>query len=341
MAANAGTDGGAVLVVDDEPQIRAICCQALERAGYQVATAADGVEALRALTRTAFDAAVLDIVLPDTSGLELLRAIRERHPGTVVVLITGFASLDSAMEAVRLGAYEYLRKPFRASDLARIVARGIEGRRLRGRNDELLAELRRANEELLARQHQLREHARLETGDLAAFVELGRRLSAATGLAETLQHILAAGIAVTRAKAAAIYRIDPTQGALRGVAAIGLPVREVAEARIAPDEGLLGRAAARGLALIENRVLGAEAVGDRYLSFLGVESALVMPLAWDDEVCGVMALFDQQDGAFAEQSMNLVRVLAGQAARVVAALPAHTVAEEPSPSEFVDLADLL
>lgn len=340
MAAETGTGKSTVLVVDDEPQIQAVCRQALERAGHDVTTAADGAEALQALAHGHFDAAVIDIVLPDASGLELLRTIRQHDPETVVVLVTGFASLDSAMEAVRLGAYEYLRKPFRAADLARIIGRGIEGRRLRGQNDELLAELRRANDELLAREHQRQEHARLTSDNLAAFVELGQRLSDQTDVAETLQSIMAAGMAVTQARAAAVYRLDREQGALRGVAALALPAREVAKARIGLGEGVLGRVAERGVTQIANDVLSGPE-DDGYLSFLGVETVLATALIANDEVHGVMALFDQRDGQFSEANTHMVRVLAERAAQAVAALPEDVAAEEPPPGEFVDLADLM
>lgn len=341
MTAETRADKGAVLVVDDQPHIREVCCQTLERAGYAVVGAGDGAEALRALAEADFDAAVLDIVLPDTSGLELLRVIRDRNPDTVVVMVTGFASLDTAMEAVRLGAYEYLRKPFGAADLARIVERGIESRRLRGRNDELLAELRRVNDELLARQQQPQGHVRLQAEDLAAMVELGRKLSPGTGLTETLEAILAAGVAITRAHAAAVYRLDREEQMLRGLAAINLPAVEVAETHIRPGDGVLGQVAERGAAYAGSLLPGGGATGNDHPSLPGSENVLAVPLTRENEVCGVMAFFDQQDGAFSEQSMGLVGVLAEQAARVLAAMPAEVHAEEAPATEFVDLADLL
>lgn len=342
MSGAQGVHKGTVLIVDDEPQIRAVCAQALEQAGYAVVVAEDGESALRELGSCRFDAAVLDIVLPDTDGVELLRAIRERDREVVVVLVTGFASLDTAMEAVRLGAYEYVRKPFRAAELLRIVERGIEGRRLRGRNDELLAELRRANEELIRQQEQLRERMRVATEDLTAFVELGQRLSGGGTLAETLQSILEAGARLTRARAGAAYALRGDPPRLHGILGVGLPAHEVTGARVALDEGVLGRVAARRVAHVENDVLAGAVADDDYLGFVGVQSVLAAPLISDDQVHGVMAFFDHAEGQFSEDSMNLVRVLAGQAARVVAAMAQGGGAESGPPSTgFVDLADLL
>ncbi|MEA3401246.1 MAG: response regulator [Armatimonadota bacterium] len=338
----AADSSGAVLVVDDEPQIRSVCQEALEKAGYEVVTAADGASGLQALEGRQFDAAVLDIVLPDTDGLQLLRAVRERDEDVVVVLVTGFATLDTAMEAVRLGAYEYVRKPFGASDLVRIIRRGLEGRRLKGRNEELLEELRRANEELLQQQEQLQERMRIATDDLTAFVELGRRLAEGGDLTQTLRAMLRAGMQITRARAAAVYRVHQQPPRLRGLVAEGMAERDVVGVQLPMGEGLLGRAAAGG-AQIENDVLAGPIADDQHLSFLGVQSVLAAPLVCADVVVGVVAFFDQESGGFSEESMDLVRVLSSQAARVVEALAEADEDDrgEPDSGEFVDLTDLL
>jgi len=339
MAAGAVT----VLVVDDEPYIREVCARALERAGHAVALAEDGKGARREMARTTFAAAILDINLPDTDGLQLLQEVRRHNPDAVVVLITGFATLETAMEAVRLGAYEYVRKPFGAVDLVRIVERGLESQRLKGRNDELLRELQAANEDLLAGQAQMRERVRVATEDLTAFVELGRRLSETSELPETLRSIAQAGLQVTRARATAVYQAQDDPPALRGIATIGIAERDVVGVELPRDAGLLGLVAAERSDRIENDVLSGSIADDEHLSFLGVQSVLASPLTWGDTVYGVLALFDQQDGGFAPQSLDLVRVLSAQAARVVAAMR-ETPEDEPPPRDddgFVDLAELL
>ncbi len=333
-----------VLVVDDEPYIREVCGRALERAGHAVALAEDGEGARTAMARTIFAAAILDINLPDTDGLQLLQEVKRHNPNAVVVLITGFATLETAMEAVRLGAYEYVRKPFGAADLVRIVERGLESQQLKGRNDELLRELQVANEDLVAGQAQMRERVRVATEDLTAFVELGKRLSETSELSETLRSIMRAGLQVTRARAAAVYQTQDDPPVLRGVMALGLAERDVAGVELPRDTGLLGLVAAERTDRIENDVLSSSIADDEHLGFLGVQSVLASPLTWSGTVHGVLALFDQQDGGFAEQSLDLVRVLSAQAARVVAAMREQPRAEETPPRDeesFVDLAELL
>ncbi len=335
--------GARILVVDDEPHIRLSCGDALTRAGHDVVMAEDGASATAAIEAGAFDAAVLDIVLPDANGLQLLEAIRSRNADAVVVLVTGFASLDTAMEAVRLGAYEYLRKPFAARDLVRIIERGLERHRLRSHNIELLDELQQANRELLDRQEQLQERMRLAGDEVTAFVELGRQLSEGQSLPETLQSILQAGLRLTHARAAAVYRIERRPRRLRGVAARGLASRDVTEADMRLGEGLLGTVAEHGAPHIENDVLAGQVADDEYLGYLGVQSVLAAPLLWDGEVRGVIAFFDHETSGFTEHSLHLVGVLASQVARVTAALdqPETATVGATADDEFVDLVDLL
>lgn len=333
-----------VLVVDDEPYIREVCGRALERAGHSVALAEDGQGARAELARTTFAAAILDINLPDTDGIQLLQEVKQHNPDAVVVLITGFATLETAMDAVRLGAYEYVRKPFGAADLVRIVERGLESQQLKGRNDELLRELQGANEDLVAGQAQMRERVRVATEDLTAFVELGKRLSETSELSETLRSIMRAGLQVTHARAAAVYQAQDDPPALRGVMALGLAERDVAGVELPRDAGMLGLVATERTDRIENDVLSRSIADDEHLGFLGVQSVLASPLTWSGTVHGVLALFDQQDGGFAEKSLDLVRVLSAQAARVVAAMREQAPDEEPPPRDddsFVDLAELL
>ena len=332
-----------VLVVDDETYIREVCGRALERAGHTVALAEDGESALREIERSPLTAAVLDINLPDTDGLQLLQEVKGRNPDAVVVLITGFATLETAMEAVRLGAYEYVRKPFGAADLVRIVNRGLESQRLKGRNDELLRELQAANDELIAGQERIRERMQVATADLAAFVELGRRLGETSDLQETLRSIVQAGLQVTRARAAAVYQAQDAPDELRGLMTLGMAERDVAGVQV-PEDSLLARVGVTALECVENDLLSPAIAEDEHLSFLGVQSVLASPLIWDGQVRGVLALFDQQDGGFSQQSLDLVRVLSAQAARVVAAMGEAApdgVLHGQDEDGFVDLAKLL
>jgi two-component system response regulator HydG len=101
-----------LLVVDDEPQVLRVVERMASKAGYDVVTCGGGVDAMRELMRRPADLAMVDLRMPDVNGLDLLRQIRETVPGCEVILMTGHAAVDSAVEAIKLGAREYLSKPF-------------------------------------------------------------------------------------------------------------------------------------------------------------------------------------------------------------------------------------
>lgn len=138
--------------MDDDPQILSTLTECLDGQGYAVTTAADGHQAMEALRTQEFALALIDLMLPDTSGLELLSRIKGHTPDTEVILITGHAGLDSAVQAMRLGAYDYLVKSdLRLAELQALVTRALERRRLARENRELVAHLTQAQTELTAR----------------------------------------------------------------------------------------------------------------------------------------------------------------------------------------------
>jgi DNA-binding NtrC family response regulator len=114
-----------ILVIDDEPEIRELLAEHLRARGYRVATAGDGLAAVSLINRSSgqFGLILTDLHLPGSDGLGVLQAARAASPSTQVVIITGYASLDSAITAVRLGAYDYLTKPFSLGQIDVLMAR--------------------------------------------------------------------------------------------------------------------------------------------------------------------------------------------------------------------------
>ncbi len=141
-----------ILLVDDDPSILSVLTRFFNRQGYTVVSAATGQEALDAIRSEAFPLVILDIKLPDIPGMELLSHLKSHAPDTEVILFTGLGGLESAVQALRLGAYDYIVKSeLRLPDLQAVVDRALERRRLSQANRELLDHLRRAREELAAR----------------------------------------------------------------------------------------------------------------------------------------------------------------------------------------------
>jgi len=121
-----------ILVVDDEPSILSLLQEALSQWGYQVTCASTVQEALVALGRELFDAALTDIRMPDMSGLDLLREIKKQDESIEVIVMTGYPTISSAVEALKEGAYDYLSKPLILDELRHLITRVMERRFLRG-----------------------------------------------------------------------------------------------------------------------------------------------------------------------------------------------------------------
>ncbi len=112
-----------ILVVDDEDALRTVLSSELESEGYVVATAGDGDEAISVLQGKLFDLVLLDIKMPRVDGFEVLRFIKERYPATKVIMLTGFADLKNAIESKKLGAEDFVSKPYDLVDLLTTIER--------------------------------------------------------------------------------------------------------------------------------------------------------------------------------------------------------------------------
>jgi two-component system nitrogen regulation response regulator NtrX len=125
-----------LLIVDDEANIRSSLQGALGREGYVIETAASVVEA-RARLREAYDVVLLDVWLPDGSGLDLVAELRDEHPETVVIMMSGHATIDAAVQATRLGAFDFLEKPLSLDRLLVLLRNAGDARALRAENERL------------------------------------------------------------------------------------------------------------------------------------------------------------------------------------------------------------
>jgi two-component system sensor histidine kinase/response regulator len=124
------SDRQTVLIVDDEEAIRDSCSQVLSKSGYECHAAVDGIEGLHLAHQVDPDVILLDLMMPGVQGLEVLEQVLKSHPNTVCIVITGYATIESAVEAMKRGAFDFLPKPFTPEELRLIVTRGIEHRRL-------------------------------------------------------------------------------------------------------------------------------------------------------------------------------------------------------------------
>ena len=131
-----------VLVVDDERSMRDFLEIFFRREGMDVETAGSVDEALASLAADDFDLVVTDVQMPGKSGLELLRSVKESAPETVVIVVTAFATAETAIDAMKQGAYDYLTKPFKVDELRLVVSKALEKKLLTVENKRLRSELR-------------------------------------------------------------------------------------------------------------------------------------------------------------------------------------------------------
>jgi len=147
----------AILVIDDEQAIRDSCCQVLTKAGYRARTAENGDVGLQKTAEMKPDLVLIDLKMPGMSGMELLEKIAEIDPSIISVVITGYATIESAVEAMKHHAYDFLPKPFTPDQLRIVVKRGLERRRLAIESERLRRQKQMMREHFVTLvSHQLR-----------------------------------------------------------------------------------------------------------------------------------------------------------------------------------------
>src|SRR5512136_1277809 len=130
-----------LLVVDDDPVTLNLLKEVLTKEGYRVTTALSGEEAVRLGTDTLFDLVITDVRMGEMDGMDVLRSFKKISPETTVIVITGFGSIETAIEAIREGAYDYISKPFKLDEIKLTIQRALEQRRLVQENKHYRREL--------------------------------------------------------------------------------------------------------------------------------------------------------------------------------------------------------
>jgi two-component system sensor histidine kinase/response regulator len=201
-----------ILVIDDELGIRRACQRALKPQGFSVDTAATMREGLSKIQEGDFDLVLLDVMMPDGRGIDLLPPIQERDPDLVIVIITGYATVELAVRAIKQGAYDFISKPFTSDLLLMTVNQGLEKRRLSLEAKRLqtieqeAAELARAKEEM----------ERLDRFKSAFMVMVAHELRAPVGGAQSLLRTLLRGLTgeLSEQQRDILTRVETRLGAL-------------------------------------------------------------------------------------------------------------------------------
>ena len=158
-----------ILLIDDEAIALSNMSHVLEREGYAVTACENGENGLAAMQNTEFDVVLTDLRMPGIDGMDVLRHIRETTPDVPVIMITGHATLDSAVDAMKAGAFHYIAKPFRLDEAREVVRSALEMRRIK-----------RENSQLRERIEEISSHASIITQDLGMqrLLETARQIAA-------------------------------------------------------------------------------------------------------------------------------------------------------------------
>jgi len=176
-----------ILVVEDEVGMRATLCAILEEAGYKVTGLEKGAEALEIVKSQSFNAVITDIRLPDVDGMEILELAKEINPEAAVIMMTGYASVETAIDAVNQGAYAYFVKPVNPDEMKTTITNALKQQRLSLENKRLVDDLQRSNKLLFEANEELRKTTQAKSEFLAHMShELRTPLNAIIGFSELI-----------------------------------------------------------------------------------------------------------------------------------------------------------
>lgn len=298
-----------ILVVDDEDTIQFVLSSLLAEQGLEVHVAGNAEAACEKLEGPPFAAALLDIVLPGMNGIALLERIKQRCPDTQVVMMTSHASAQTAIEALRKGAYDYIHKPFELDDVIAVMARALEKRRLTAQNRELIDEQARQNAEL-----------RAVVRRLNSLNAAGIGMSGIASLAELLDFFVGLVEDELDAERVSLMLVDEGGELLRIAASRGLAEEVVRNATVRVGEGVAGLVARDGKPLLAPADGSASPVTPAGWpgaqgSFVSIPVTLGIPIRTPREVLGVLNVTNRRANApFGSEDTAFLSALAGQAA---------------------------
>src|SRR5438552_16534256 len=227
----AETPKAGILVVDDEVQVVHSFQDLLTQQGYQVEACDNGDDAILKVTTGKFDLVLTDINLPGVDGLEVIRAAKAADKDTCVILITGYASTTTAIDALRQGAYDYITNPFDLWETAKAIDRGRESRFLVIENRRLVDSLEKANLELHHHEQILSRLGKDATQRITALYESGKEISTSLSRQATLDVIVNQVAKLAGAESSLVFLYDTDAGQYVAEAGAGVPQEGLKEYR--------------------------------------------------------------------------------------------------------------
>jgi len=303
-----------VMVVEDDESVAEVLREVLADEPFELEFAATAEEAMRRIADSCPDLILTDISLPGKSGLEVMRAARHADPEVAVVLMTGHATVQNSIDALRQGASDYITKPFDdITEIPRTLERHLRSRRLKVENRALLEQLRRQNEVLQRHEQELRERIAVATRNLGTLYRVSMEIGADLELQPRLTRIVNTAATLVEAEAAVIYLRNEEGEEYRAAVVHGLdlPLGDPTAPHFLIGQGWLGEAV---MAQVPARLGPAPAAFE--LPGFPARSArevLVAPMVQGPQSVGVIVVFDRA-APFTDEDLEFLRMFATQAA---------------------------
>jgi two-component system NtrC family sensor kinase len=321
--------GETVLAVDDrEDSLKFLREYVLEPNGYHMIEARNGLDALEITLTQKVDLIISDLVMPRMGGLELLESLREKGLDTPAVLMTFHGSEGTAVRAFRLGARDYIIKPFAIDEMLGAIDRALNESRLRRERDQLTQTVFKVNQQLENRVQELR-----------FLYGIGRSVTSLQNLEQILNRIVEAAVYLTGAEEGSIMLVDQASGEMYLRAARGMGEKNAKTSRLKIHDSIAGQVVRTGRPVM----IGGMNQDDSFKVTTGyfVKSLLNVPLKVTDRVIGVLAVNNKSKvQEFSERHLNLLMAMADYAsiaienARLYARLASHVNQAEQSTREL-------
>ncbi len=298
---------GKILVVDDEEIICNLMKDFLEEGGYSITIACNGDEAIREISKVRFDIIVTDIKMPDISGIDVLRMARTIDPNAVVIIITGFSSIESAQEAIRLGAYDYITKPFEMEEIRFTINRGIETKRLILSQQNLTRQLKELNS-------QLEQKVKEKTEWLSLLYTVGKEISSELDIDEVLNVIVHRTVQILDSETISLLLLEDNTNELVIKCAIGLDDDIIKETRIGLGEKISGWVAQNRRPILVKDIAKSPIFARKSDEKYYTSSLISAPLIFEDKLLGVINVNNKRSReSYTEDDLKLLEGIANQA----------------------------
>ena len=273
-----------VLVIDDETIVHESCSRILTDEGYIIESAFTGQEGLKKIEEGSYDLVITDLKMPGISGMEALKKIKDNNPDIGIIMVTGYSTAETAVEAMKLGAFDYLPKPFTPDEIISVVSKAIEKKQI------------------------LIETKHLEN----AYRDATKAISSSLNLNEVLELIVKSVVNLLKVKGCSLNLLDDTRKTLKTRVAFGLSEDYLAKGPIDADKSMTES--------IEGKTVFIEDVardpGIQYPDEAkneGIVSILSIPLRAKKKVIGVLRVYTGEARQFTDGEMDLLNKFAEQA----------------------------